>query len=134
VRAAEGRFALLAELPGLPDTSTPILMSDLHIYLQLFYYGPPELRRRLTYISGENPQATFQMQLYRPWISLNVASNDEMLALSRFYIYVAGDDILLNEVLGVGATVTSVADKRPPSVFPRPGYIAMVTMPTTLRR
>ena len=51
-RQGPARQAVVRGIGKLPATAEPIVISDSHIFMELAYYAPPEVRRRLLFPAG----------------------------------------------------------------------------------
>ncbi|MEO7892346.1 MAG: hypothetical protein ABIW19_20335 [Vicinamibacterales bacterium] len=125
VRNQIGPFSILRTGADSGDVDLPILVSDIHVYLPLIQYAPTSLAHRLVYVTGQNPQATFQMERYAQWFPVRTLSQEQAFAATRFLIYVAGDDLLLPGALNRGWHVSAEPLGINPQTFPRPGYLLL---------
>jgi hypothetical protein len=129
----EGRFSILGIDAGRLAPQ-PIVVPDLHVLLQLHFYGDARLRSQLVYITGFNAMGSRIMTKLVPFEPLTVLSIDELALRSRdVYVYQASGASEATPVLPAlvarGGTVTDsgVIDATP--AFPRPGYLYNVRLP-----
>jgi hypothetical protein len=117
--------ATLAGLMALPASPEPIVIADHHIFMELSYYAPPNIREHVLYpISREldlkyfgTDTGSLMMEALRGWTKLNVQHLDDLASLKTFILVATSRDYLPPYFIKQGYTLTSVGRRADAEIY-----------------
>jgi mannosyltransferase len=104
-------------LRAVPDTAEPIVISDVHAFMELAFYGEPRWKDRLVYALSRDLEMRYNgsdtrtrmMSAARSHTSLRVADYAAILSENlRFVLAARPDDYLLRHLLGEGFRISAL--------------------------
>jgi hypothetical protein len=126
----KGRFALFGvDFARLEPFL--IVISDMHLYLQLHFYADPPMRERLVYVAGFNQMEARVMRNLTGFKDVRTLGMEELrLRWHEFYVYEATNtNPLLPALVAGGAMVVDSGVIESRNINPRPGYLYRVRIP-----
>ena len=130
---AEGKaeFALLGEPLRLPPPGDPIVVPDIHVYLPLWFYAPPDLRSRLLFVRKYDVMGSSSLGTADKYFAMRTVDFEAFVAEAKpFYFYEAGRQMpLFAAFIARGAVACDSGFINDGDIYPRPGYLFRMQMP-----
>jgi hypothetical protein len=108
-KRAQNREAVVKMLQSGPAGDLPVAISDMHYFLLLSHYAPPEVRSRLVYLAdpeaslrrlGHNSLERGMFDLLKPWFKLNVREYRPYVSTGHPFLLCGEPQNFLNWILG----------------------------------